>query len=246
MEILIPVAIIALGGLIKGLSGFGYALISTSLLTMFMPAQEAIALMIIPLIAGNLELAVRTDKKELENCLRNFSDFLVFLAAGVTAGMLVITAIPSQPLKKSVGLIALTFAASKTSFFENHFERVREFCFRRWEPLVGFFSGTVYGATNVGVLVVAYLESRDLDREKFVGTLAVAILGISVYRIFLAQATGLYSGTDRIVLSLGLAVPAVAAVWTGGKLEEKASPETLEWLSVLLIAVIGAKLLLPF
>lgn len=246
MELLITVAVIALGGLVKGLSGFGYALISTSLLTMFMPAQEAIALMIIPLIAGNLELAAQTDRKELENCLRNFSGFLLFLVAGVTAGMFAISLLPSRLVKISVGLLALIFSASRTAFLGKHFGKAREFCFRLWEPLVGFFSGTVYGATNVGVLIVAYLESRGLDREKFVGTLAVAILGVSIYRIFLARATGLYSGTGRIVTSLGLAVPAVVAVWIGGELSDRISSETLEKLSVLLIAVIGAKLVLPF
>jgi uncharacterized membrane protein YfcA len=246
MDPLIPAAIIFLGGLVKGLNGFGYALVSTPLLAVLMPAQEAVALMIIPLIAGNLELALETDRKELENCIRNFSGFLLFLVAGVTVGMLAISKIPSGPLKTSVGLLALAFAASRTPFLSKEFEWLRELCFRTREPAIGFISGMVYGASNAGVLIVAYLKSRDMKRQKFVGTLAVAILGVSVYRVLLAQVTGLYTGTDRIILSLALAVPAVAAVWTGEKLSERFSSKILEQLSVLLIAVIGVKLVLPF
>jgi uncharacterized membrane protein YfcA len=246
MDPLIPAAIIFLGGLVKGLNGFGYALVSTPLLAVFIPAQEAVALMIIPLIAGNLELAIETDRKELENCIKNFSGFLLFLVAGVTVGMLAISKIPSGPLKTSVGLLALAFTASRTPFLSKGFERLRKLCFRTWEPAIGFISGIVYGASNVGVLIVAYLKSRDLDRQKFVGTLAVAILAVSVYRVLLAQVTGLYTGTDRIILSLALAVPAVAAVWTGEKLSERFTSKTLEQLSILLIAIIGVKLVLPF
>jgi uncharacterized membrane protein YfcA len=246
MDPLIPAAIIFLGGLVKGLNGFGYALVSTPLLAVFMPAQEAVALMIIPLIAGNLELALETDRKELENCIKNFSGFLVFLVAGVTAGMLAISKMPSGPLKISVGLLALAFAASRTSFFHKRFERFQKLCFRTWEPAIGFISGIVYGASNVGVLIVAYLKSRNLERERFVGTLAAAILAVSVYRVLLAQVTGLYTGTDRIVFSFALALPAAAAVWTGEKLSERLSSKILEQLSVLLIAAIGVKLVLPF
>jgi uncharacterized membrane protein YfcA len=246
MDPLLIAGIVFLGGLVKGLNGFGYALVSTSSLAVFMPAQEAVTVMIIPLIAGNLELALETDREELGNCVRNLSGFLLFLTAGVTAGMLTISLIPSRPLKVSVGLLALAFAASQASFLSKGFERLRELCFRTWEPAIGFISGIVYGASNAGVLLVAYLKSRDLDRQKFVGTLAVAILGVSVYRVLLAQATGLYTGTDRIILSVSLVVPALAAVWTGEKLSERFTSKTLEQLSIFLIALIGVKLVLPF
>ncbi|MFB6241896.1 MAG: sulfite exporter TauE/SafE family protein [Candidatus Nanosalina sp.] len=246
MELLLAASIIVLGGLVKGLNGFGYALVSTPLLAVFMPAQEAVALMIIPLIACNLELAAETDTEELKNCLDSFSSFLIFLTAGVTIGMLAISLIPSRALEVSVGLLALSFATSRIPALEPHFGKIRSFCFRAWEPVIGFFSGIVYGASNVGVLIVAYLKSRDLGRDKFVGVLAVAILGISVYRILLAHVTGIYTGTDMIVLSLILGLPALLSVKIGEMLSQRLPETLLERSSVLLIAAIGAKLLLPF
>lgn len=246
MEFWIPAAIIFLGGLVKGLNGFGYALISTSLLTTIMPAQRAIALMIIPLIAGNLELASGLNRKELENCMNAFSGFLIFLGIGVTVGMLTISIIPSRPLKTSVGITSLVFAGSQTNFLQKYFRSAKNFCLRTWTPLIGFFSGIVYGASNIAVLVVAYLEVKNLSREKFVGVLSVVILIFSIYRILLAQITGIYAGTENILLSLLLAVPSFIAVKTGDRISEKVSGEILQRLSVGLIAVIGLKLILPF
>lgn len=240
------IAIIFLGGLMKGLNGFGYALISTSLLTVIMPAQEAVALMIIPLIAGNLELASGINKKELENCLNAFSGFLLFLGIGVTVGMLTISMIPSRPLKVSVGFISLLFAASRLNFLQKYFLSAKNFCLKKWTPLIGFFSGMVYGASNIAVLVVAYLEAKNLSREKFVGVLSIVILVFSVYRVFLAHITGIYPGTENILFSLLLAIPAVLAVKTGEGLSEKISGEILQRLSTGLIALIGLKLILPF
>lgn len=246
MELLIPAAIVAMGGLIKGLNGFGYAVISTSLLATVLPAQEAVAVMILPLIAGNLELVAETGRKELENCLKNFSGFLLSLTAGVTLGMLTLSFIPSNVLKTGVGMVALLFAASRTPKTATVFEKLSDICFRTWEPIIGLLSGTVYGASNIAVPVVAYLESRNLSREKTVGALAIIILGISVYRVLLARYTGLYTGQEKLLLSLLLTLPALTSVWIGSKLSHRFPETYLEMFSTVMIAGIGLKLLLPF
>ena len=246
MEILLPAVAIVLGGLVKGLTGFGYALISTSLLATIMPAQQAVAVMIIPLIAGNLELVLEIDIEELLNCIRNLSCYLLSLTAGVTAGMFLISFIPSRPLQMAVGAIAAVYSISRLEPVEDKFERLRKICFKSWEPVIGTSSGIIYGASNIGVPIVAYLRSQNLSHEKFTGTLAAIILLLSVYRIFLAELTGIYSGNEKILLSLILAIPAAASAKTGQILANNISTEKLEKLSLILIFVIGLKLLLPF
>ncbi len=247
MDLLIPATtIIILGGLVKGLTGFGYALISTSLLTIFMPAQQAVAIMIIPLIAGNLELILETDKEELKDCVKNFSGYILSLAAGTTLGMLMISAIPSRTLQVTVGLIAVLYATSKISFIEQKIGKIKEICFRTWDPFIGTTSGVIYGASNIGVPIITYLKSRELSRQKFTGTLAAIILILSLYRIILAQATGIYSGNQDIILSLILAIPTLISVKTGQIISHRLPRDKLEKITLLLILVIGLKLILPF
>ena len=247
MELLISAtAIIFLGGLVKGLTGFGYALISTSLLTIFMPAQQAVAIMIIPLIAGNLEMILETDKKELLNCIKNFSTYILSLAAGTTLGMLLISSIPSRTLQITVGLTAVLYTASRTQLIGKKLKKIQEICFKTWEPVIGTTSGLIYGASNIGVPIITYLKSRDLSRQKFTGTLAAIILLLSIYRIILAQTTGIYSGNQNIILSLTLAIPSLISVRTGQIISERLKTENLEEITLILILVIGLKLVLPF
>ena len=246
MEQLLQItAIIFLGGLIKGLNGFGYALVSTPLLGLLMPIEQAVALMILPLLVANIELIFEVDKKELRNCIENFSGLITSLLIGATAGMLLLNWMPTRPLEIAVGATALFFSISRTRFFRGTAEKASEICFKSWEPAIGFLSGIVYGASNVAVTVVAYLKSRKLSQQKFTATLAAAILILSIYRILLANFTGLYAGTERFLLSILLTAPALIAVKTGAKISHSIPQKKVEQLSLLTIAVIGLRLLLP-
>lgn len=244
MDIFLVAAAVVLGGFFKGLNGFGYALISTSLLATFLPPEQAVALMIIPLIVANIELTSELSLRELKNCLENFSGLLSSLLIGVTAAMLFIDKMPQEILRKMVGTLAILYVASNISFLEQFFGKIRNLCFKTWEPAIGFFSGIVYGSTNVALPIVTYLKSRDFGERKFTSMLALTVLMVSVYRMVLAAGTGMYGARSSIILSSLVAVPGVAAVFAG----EKASQKIPGWFTyataLILIALIGFKLIL--
>ncbi len=245
MQTQIIITAVILGGLIKGLNGFGYALVSTSLLTFFIPAQEAVALMIIPLIAANIELTAKLSLKEVKACLKRFKLYIAGTFTGVTLGMLLIDMMPSNLLKTAVGLLVLVFVASRVPQISELFSELNRFCVenQRVEPVLGLFSGLVFGSSNVGVPIVAYFRELELSREKFISVIAITVLAASVMRIGLASYLGLYTGTDRILLSALIAVPGLIAVKIGDKLGEKLPQKTTEKASLLLLIIIGLKLL---
>ncbi len=243
-EIIFIAMAVTLGGLIKGLSGFGYAVVSTPLLALIMPVQEAVAFMIIPLMAANVELVAEADREELKHCLTEFRGLIASMMAGVTVAMLLLSWMPVRPMEMAVGLISVLFVLSRTPFASNHFERLKDVCFRTWEPLIGLFSGIIYGASNVGVATVAYLKSMGIEREKFVATLAAIILGISIYRVALAQQLGLFTAPENILISAGFAVPAVISVAVGQRLAGRISDNLIEQVSLATILLIGLRLLI--
>ena len=55
---------------------------------------------------------------------------------------------------------------------------------------VGGVSGLVFGATNVGVQLVAYLRSQDLSHSLFVGVVAMVFVGLNALRIGAAGVLG--------------------------------------------------------
>lgn len=248
MEITLLIAAVTLGGLIKGLNGFGYALVSTSLLSIILPAQEAVALMIIPVIAANIEIVNKLSLKEIKAGLRRFKLYIAGTFTGVIAGMLLIDTIPSTLLKNAVGFLVLIFVASRIPKVSRIFSRLNRFCAEnpRIEPVLGVFSGVVFGSSNVGVLTVAYFRELDLTREKFVSLIALTILIASIMRIGLASYLGLYTGTEKILVSALLSVPGLISVKFGDMIGEKLPEKMTEKVSMILLIIIGLKLLGTF
>ena len=241
------IAVLA-GGLIKGLNGFGYALVSTSLLATAMPAQQAVALMIIPVIIANIELTSHLSIEELKICLCRFKLYIISSFAGVTLGMLLIGHIPSLMLKRMVGLFILAFVASSTPLVSEVFSSLKNFCIenRRTEPFLGLLSGFVFGSSNAGIPVVAYFKALDLSREKFVAVVAVTILGASILRIGLASAQGFYEGPERIIFSATLGLAGLLSVKAGDYIGRKIPANLVENASLVLMLIIGLKLLGTF
>lgn len=248
MQFIIVVSVlgVALGGFSKGLNGFGNALIATIMISAVLPASEAVALVIPSLIASNIELLRELEINSLSSILRDFRYYILGLFVGVTVGTLGIDYMPSSYLKAAVGSFAVFYAASRSKIFSGLTLQLRSICFKSHETGVGLLTGIVYGSTNVALLAVSYLESRDLELRKFKGVLALLILGISVYRIFLASALGMFQGPEGLLLSIGLVFPTILGVKAGEILSKKVENDKLKNLSLALIALIGLRILTTF
>lgn len=143
-------------------------------------------------------------------------------AVATLAGMALLDRVPGRPLALGLGLFTLAYVLLKQDRTAVPGERpLRE---RRLvdgcpaELGVGVVAGLVFGASNVGVQVVAYLDSLDLDRATFVGVLSTVPVGLSVVRIGVAGAPGLYEGGGLLLVSVVAAVPGLAGVGLGKRL----------------------------
>lgn len=242
-EIILIVLIVFFGGLVKGLNGFGYAIISMSLLSTIIPVQKAVALMIIPLMAGNIQLIHENRNSKLRKSLKDYRVLLFSLFAGVTVSMILLSLIPVKLLEVFVGLISIVFVFSRASYMESYFVKIQEICFRTYEPLIGFLSGIVYGASNVAITLVMYLKSRDLERREFMALLAFTVLSVSIYRIVLASLTGLYTSSGNLLFSTVLAFPAALSVLAGNRLSKKVPNKLIGRISLLIVFLVGLKLI---
>lgn len=248
MNLLIPATIILLGGLVKGLNGFGYAVVATTLLATVMPAQQAVTLMIIPLILANIHILKEVTWQELHNCIERFGPYIITAVIGVTAGTLLIDFIPQKLLSQAIGLFTLLFVASKIEPISDLFDSGLNYCAENpWiEPVLGILSGTVFGSTNIGVPFVAYFQQIGLEKKKFATMVALTVLLSSLIRIPLATYLGMYSGPQNILFSVLLAGPGLLGVETGIVLRKKIPEEYFYRASLLLMTVIGFKLLGTF
>jgi len=244
--------VVFLGGLVKGTAGFGYAIVSTAVLATLFSPTVAVVVMILPMLAGNLRLLGELDRAEIPRCLARFWPYIFGAAVGTLAGMALLGRIPRPLLALGLGLFTLAYVATAQPWVALPGEAwVRARCFRPGTPAklgVGLFSGVVFGATNAAVQVVAYLDSLDLDRQTFVGVLAMILVGISLLRLAAAWGLGLFAAGDTtpttlVSLSALAAVPGLVGVAAGQRLRRRLAERTVTAGALLLLAVIGLKLL---
>jgi len=241
-------AVVLVAGAVNGLAGFGFALVGTMVLATIIDPAAAVVFMIAPILSVNLSLVQDLSVGELRACGRRFAPLVGAALVGTVAGLVVLDRVPQGPLKVGLGAVSLAFVLSAQETVPvPGLDRAKEGCFVETTPAmlgVGAVSGLLFGGTNVGVQLVAYLRSCDLSHGVFVGVVALVFLGLNGVRIGAAGALGLYPDAAFAAASAVAAIPAVAGVAVGKRLRSRVG----EWhrrVAVLgLLTVIGVRLVL--
>ena len=200
--------VVFFGGLVKGIAGFGYAIASTALLATFLDPSVAVTIMILPMLAANVSLLSELDRADLSACVRRFWPYVVAALVGTLLGMALLSRVPKPALALGLGVFTFGYVLVTQPYASLPGERwFEDRCFRPGLAAkvgIGLISGVIFGASNVGVQVVAYLDGLSLDRSTFVGVLAMILVGISGLRVGAAWALGLLAIIGARLSSAGL------------------------------------------
>ncbi len=240
-------AVVLVAGAVNGLAGFGFALVGTMALASVVDPAVAVVFMILPVMAVNLSLARDLSADQLRTCGRRFAPLVAAALVGAVAGMAALQRLPQAPLKAGLGLVTLAFVVTAQQAVPIPLlTATRDRCFVESRPAmagVGAVSGLLFGGTNVGVQVIAYLRSCDLSHGLFVGVVAMVFLGLNGVRVAAAGALGLYPGPAAVGASAAAAVPAVAGVAVGKRLRARASESRRRAVVLALLTLVGVRLL---
>ena len=236
------VAVVTIAGVVVGANGFGFAVVATAGAALVVAPTDAVTLMIIPLLAANLRLAGTIDTAQLRVCLRRFGPFLAAAAVGTVAGMLALAAVPTGLVRGGLGALTLAYVGTQTRWMPT--PTVSDARHRIVGPPVAAVGGLLFGASNVGVQLVAYLDALRIDARLRVGVLALIFGGIGLVRIAVAGASGLYTDGSQLALSVALVVPALAGVWAGMRLRTRLPRRLRRRATQLLLVAIGVRLLI--
>jgi uncharacterized membrane protein YfcA len=237
-------AVVFAGGLVKGVAGFGYAVVATAALATALDPATAVVLLIVPTLAANLSLLRELDRASFASCLARFGPYLGGAVVGTLAGMALLGRVPEAVLALGLGLFTAAYVVGRQPYVAvPGLASLRSYCFspgRVGMALLGLGSGVVFGVANAAVQVVAYLDSRDLDRSTFVGVLSLVLVGVSAVRVGAAAALGLYEGA--LALSVAAAVPGLVGVSVGNRLRPRVPDRYQVAGTLLLLAVIAVRL----
>jgi len=242
--LLVLAGVVAAAGAVNGVAGFGFALVATTTLATLVDPATAVVFVILPVVAVNVSLVRELSVAEVRQCGRRFWPLLAAALVGTLVGLAALGRLPADPLRVALGVLSLGFVASRVVSLPGR-RAVEERCFVETGPAmagVGFVSGLLFGGTNVGVQLVAYLRSCDLSHGTFVGVVALVFLGLNGVRVGAAALLGLYPSAALALASLAAAGPALAGVAVGARLRDRIAARWRTRAVLGLLVVVGLRL----
>lgn len=227
-----------MGGLGKGVSGFGMPMISISIMTIVLPVELALPLnAVTPLILNFWQAG--PPKLVLANA-RWLWPVIIGLAVGTYLGTLLLTRLDPDVVLGVIGIAILVFCALSLT-------RVMPSLAPRYARPVGFLVGTVAGVTGAlttlqGAPLVMFLVALGLGHRDFVSALGLLFLVGSGILVIAFGSVGYLNATTAPWALIGV-LPAGLGMWTGRKLAGRLDPIAFRRVVLVFLAVLAVNLL---
>jgi uncharacterized protein len=209
-------AALACAGFVQGLSGFGFGLVSMSLMPLFMGVKQAAVISTAFSLLATVTTFVRHYR---EYNWRLGAAFIGSVCIGLPLGVYFLEQSSETVLIKALGGLMLAYAAGEFLF------PGREQGFPEgWTVPLGLFSGAMSGAFNLGgVPSAAYAYSHPWSRGQIMAFLQVMITLSCTLRMIFYRKAGLLAGIPW-VQAAPLAVLLFVTIWLGHLALQHISP----------------------
>ena len=235
-QLLFACATLVLAYVVRGITGFGSALIAVPLLAFILPLT-----MIVPLIVLLDFIASSTHGLRHRRAVRwsLILPLLPFTLTGVGSALYLLSSLDMSLLRQALGVFIILYAAWSLLSPALHGGHSR-----LWAIPAGGFGGligTLFGTG--GPFYVIYLQLQGVDKAGFRATIASIFLldgGLRLSGFFTA---GFYAG-DTLTLVLAALPVMLGALYLGGHIHTRLRPETFQRAISLLLIGSGTGLLL--
>lgn len=238
---LLQMAVIAvafvIAGIAKGAIGMGMPPIAIGLMSLALPLESAIAIMIVPTTVTNVWQAIYGG--HFRPLMRRFGSMAVTASAGILGIGLLFSTLGSPSTAGWVGVLLVLYSILALTPWRPHVPRRAEW----WaNPVIGLASGCVAGSTGVAAVpFLPYMQSLDLEPHELVQGLGIMFVFITG---MLAVSLALH-GAFHLANSLGsvLAIaPTMAGVWLGQRARRRLSPQTFRKIFIFGMLLVGLHL----
>lgn len=236
--VLIIGAAFALGGILKGATGFGAPLLAVPLLALMFDLPFAITIFAIPNIVTNLWQSWAFRKHHLP--LNFVVSFVAAGGLGAGLGTYILARTPTE---------ALTLVLACTMLAYIVFRLLRP----SWKlglkvatflsfPL-GLIAGLLQGAAGLSAPVsVTFLNSMHLERNQFISTISMFFIGLGFVQVPMLVDYG-YLNLTNTLLGFSALVPLIAGMPLGAMLAKRISRERFNQALLVILTVLSMKLL---
>lgn len=215
--LLLIVSVFFVGGLVQSSVGFGFALIVTPIIALFLSVEEAISYTLIPIIVLNLLILHKSGG--VINAFKKYYFLALSGLVGNGLGTQILFYIKDDTYLKfflaSTIVFYLIFASLKFKIYS--FDKNSKLAMITF----GLIAGIVGGLTNaMGTIIIIYTIEANLSKNETIQSSNIAfLLGKLIQIIFFANAGKL--DTQNLYISLVGVIAVVIAVFIGSKIKNK-------------------------
>lgn len=236
--VILVISVIALGGLVKGVSGIGLPIVTIAGLSTFLPIHLVLALSAIPIVMTNLWQAVHSGS--WMEPLRRFWPMIVCLLAFIFVGARLAVTIDEQMFFAILGSVVVIFTL--TTFLKPTL-RLSPRAERWGGPVAGALGGLLGGVSTIwGPPMVMYFVMLHLPKDVFVRTVGLIWFSASIPLIIAYVDNGILNA-ETIPLSLYACIPGMAGLGVGQAIRRRINPETFRKVVLGLLFLIGLNLI---
>lgn len=238
--IFVALIVALLAGVVKGAVGFALPTILISALGAFLPAETAVAALILPTVVSNVMQALRQGPGVAWVILRRYWLLTSVLTGSILVSAQLLPLISQRALFIILGgpLVAYTLAE-----LTGHPLRLSTTRHGRTEWVVGLVSGFFGGLSGAwGPLIVAYLLALGVPKVEHVRAQGVIYLVAGAALLVGHLKSGVLN-MHTLPLSVLLLLPAGVGMWIGFKVHDWLDPTRFRRWTLIVLAVAGANLL---
>jgi hypothetical protein len=163
---------VALGGVVKGTLGVGLPLVVVPLLSLLLPAPQAMGLLVMPVLLSNLWQA--TESQKLGEGVKRFGGLLISQLVATIAAIHFTRNLSVESFNLLLALAVMVAVGMMILGASFQVSRDQE----RWMgPLVGAIAGVMAGVSSLtGPILITYLLALQLRRDEFIGSISIIYL----------------------------------------------------------------------
>lgn len=213
-------------------------MIAVPMMSLVIPPHHAAAMVLLPIIPANI--AQMYVGGPLRNKFKRFWPVMASVGIGTFIGGWWFTSADPRVVQLVVGLIVCSYVVYRLTnpnvSIPSHLERTSG-------VVIGGFAGAIAGmAMLIGPMIVMYMTALRLERDTFIGSIALIYL---VTTLTIGAALTGYSQLSGplIASSVVACVPVFIGMWFGTRARHRLSQQLFERLLTLLLVAIAISLL---
>ena len=231
-QVAIAMLAMLLGGFCKGVVGIALPLVGLSVMLVALEPKLAVALMVIPIMVTNVQLALSGGRQGIAETVSRFWPLMLTCIVSIFTVSLIAANWPANVILLMLGCVVLLFVAMNVTRWKPAISSAWE---RPAGMLAGLAAGLVGGATSAyGPPITMFLIAAGVPKHKWSTSVGVTF-GVGSLPLVAGYALNGLLTPKVAALSALSCIPAYAGMWLGMRLQNALHPDTFR--KVLLAAL---------